>query len=174
MSAASRLFLWCRDFRQSPCARCAVSNSEILRSVPTTSKFPLRYWMSASDASSRAEAIFLPFASMTSAVCTIALPAHMAEREPTDAKPVSPCAVSPWRCCIFAASMPSFPARQTRKNGGVSLAGRLHVAAENDLFAAGKGDGSLFHRHRAGVLQHAGDPDAAQFFALRRIRVAVC
>ena len=28
----------------------------------------------------------------------MALPAHIAEREPTEAKPVSPCAVSPWRC----------------------------------------------------------------------------
>ena len=38
-----------------------------------------------SEASSSAEAIFLPFASMTSAVCTMAWPALIAEREPTEA-----------------------------------------------------------------------------------------
>ena len=51
--------------------------------------------MSASEASSSADANFLPFASITSALCTMALPAHMAEREPTEANPVNPSAVSP-------------------------------------------------------------------------------
>ncbi len=40
----------------------------------------------------------------------MALPAHIAEREPTEALPDSPNAVSPCRCSIMPASMPSLSA----------------------------------------------------------------
>src|SRR5476651_1717662 len=62
--------------------------------------------MSDSDASSSAEATFFPFASIKSAVCTIVLPVHMAEREATEAKPVRPRLVSPCWCSILCGSMP--------------------------------------------------------------------
>jgi len=38
------------------------------------------------------------------------LPAHIAEREPTEAAPTSPMALSPCRCSILSASMPRWPA----------------------------------------------------------------
>src|SRR6476661_5184875 len=119
--------------------------------------------MSASDASSNDEATFLPLTSITSAVCTIALPAHIAEREPTEAKPVSPCAVT---MLYFFWLDAELAGEQARKNCGMALAGRLHVAAQDQLVAAGKRNRGLLHRQGAGVLQHEGHADAAQFFAL--------
>jgi hypothetical protein len=35
---------------------------------------------------------------------------------------------------------------QTRKNGGMALAGRLHVAAQDQLVTAGKRNRGLLHR----------------------------
>src|SRR6185295_12509234 len=56
--------------------------------------------------------------------------------------------------------------KQARKNGGMALAGRLHVAAQDQLLAPGKRNRGLLHRQGAGVLQHEGHADAAQFLAL--------
>ena len=66
-------------------ARAATSNSDMRRSVPTTLKAPFLYSMSPSPASSAAAATFLPLASIASSVFTMAWPAVMAVREPTEA-----------------------------------------------------------------------------------------
>ena len=103
----------------------------------------------------------------------MALPAHMAEREPTEALPASPkrgVAVA-----VFdRAGVDAEPAgEQVAEHGGVALPGRLHVEAEDQLVAAGKAERSLFHRRRAGMFQHAGDADAAQFLAFGRCALAL-
>ena len=55
------------------------------RSVPTTLNAPFLYSMSPSPASSAVAATFLPLASIASSVFTMAWPAVIAVREPTEA-----------------------------------------------------------------------------------------
>ena len=61
-----------------------------------------RYWMSPSDASSRPTRPSCPSSTTASTVRTMAAPAHIAEREPTEAKPVSPtrCRRAGARSCV--------------------------------------------------------------------------
>src|SRR5262249_61979602 len=57
---------------------------------------------------------------------------------------------------------------QTRKNGGMALAGRLHITAQDQLVVPGKRHRSLLHRQRAGMLQPEGHANTAQLLASRR------
>src|SRR5262245_12318084 len=57
--------------------------------------------------------------------------------------------------------------KQAWENRRVALAGRLHVAAQDQLVAAGKRNRGLLHWQGAGVLQHKRHTDAAQLLALR-------
>ena len=66
-------------------ARAARSNSEILRSVPTTPNWPVLYSMSASAVSSTLAAMVLPLATSASMVLIMAWLTVIAEREPTEA-----------------------------------------------------------------------------------------
>ena len=59
-----------------------------------------------------------------------ALPAVMAEREATDGKPLISRSVSPCLCMHLPRAMPSF-CDQPREHGGMALAGRLHVQADD-------------------------------------------
>ncbi len=66
------------------------------------------------------------------------------------------------------------PLRQHRvEHGGVALAGRLHVEVQEQLLAAGKFQLGALERKAAGVLQHAGDADAAIHVALGRLAPAL-
>ena len=116
----------------------------------------------------------MPFASITSAVCTMALPAHMAEREPTEALPVRPKSVSPWRCSILLGSMPRLVPASSRPNTVAWLCPvDCTFKPRINLVVVGKRQRRLFHRRRAGMLQHAGDADAAQFLAPGRFALAL-
>src|SRR5262245_28805104 len=62
---------------------------------------------------------------------------------------------------------------QSWKHRCMALAGRLDVAAKNELVAVREGQGSLLHRHRASMLQHAGYAYPAQLLAFRRFTAAL-
>src|SRR5262245_3292461 len=62
---------------------------------------------------------------------------------------------------------------QSWKHRCMALAGRLDVAAKNELVAVREGQGSLLHRHRASMLQHAGYAYPAQLFTFRRFTAAL-
>ncbi len=145
-SAACRTCPWCRGFpgsRRAPPYPWRASRCRTVKSCGrcrAASIVPCRYWMSASDASNSAEAHFFPLASITSAVCTMALPAaHGRARANRGVAGQTQIAVSPCRCSIWRASMPSLFGQQPAEHGGVALPGRLHVAAEDQLVVAGKG-----------------------------------
>src|SRR5262245_8614158 len=63
--------------------------------------------------------------------------------------------------------------KQSWKHRCMALAGRLDVAAKNELVVARKGQRSLLHWHRAGMLQHAGHAYSAQLLAFRRFTAAL-
>ena len=103
----------------------------------------------------------------------MALPAHIAEREPTEAAPVRPSAVSPCRCSILPASMPSLSASRRPNTVAWLCPVDCTLQPRMSFVAAGERDRGLFHRRRAGMLQHAGDADAAIFLAPRRFALAL-
>src|SRR4029453_10573565 len=61
---------------------------------------------------------------------------------------------------------------QSWKHRCMALAGRLDVAANNELVDAREGQGSLLHWHRACMLEHAGYSYPAQLLAFRRFTAA--
>src|SRR5262245_40590910 len=63
--------------------------------------------------------------------------------------------------------------KQSWKHRCMALAGRLDVAAKNELVASRKGQRRLLHWHRAGMLQHAGHAYSAQLPAFRRFTAAL-
>ena len=63
--------------------------------------------------------------------------------------------------------------QQAAEHGGVALPGRLHVEAEDQPVAAGKRQRGAFGRRGAGMFEHAGDADAAQLLAPRRLALAL-
>ena len=50
---------------------------------------------------------------------------------------------------------------EPREDGGVTLAGRLHVERQHERVAAGKAQARAFERRAAGMLEEAGHADAA-------------
>ncbi len=66
------------------------------------------------------------------------------------------------------------PLRQHRiEHGGVALAGRLHVEAQDEPLAARKVQRGRLEREAARVLEHAGNPDPAVLAALARLATAL-
>ena len=167
---------WCRDLRRSRrafsspwraprdrTARCA-------RSVPTTPKRPSRYSMSASAVSSTVAAIALPLASMRLDGLDHGV-AHGHGRARADrgiARDLHGGIAVP---VLDLLGLDAEPLCQHRvEHGGVALAGRLHVEAEQQLLAAGKRQRGAFERKAAGMLEHAGDADARDICRAWRLR----
>ena len=55
-----------------------------------------------------------------------------------------------------------------REHRGVALSGRLHVERQHEGVAAREAQRRAFERRAAGMLEHAGDAEAAQLAALKR------
>ena len=136
------------------------------RSVPTTPNWPSLYSMSASAVSSTCAAIVLPLASSASMVLIMAwLDRHGRTRaDRRIARDLHRRIAVP---VLDLRQLDAEPFGHHRiEHGGVALPGRLDVEVEQQLVAARETDLRAFERKAAGVLQHAGDAEAAVLAAL--------
>src|SRR5439155_18747497 len=65
------------------------------------------------------------------------------------------------------------PRRDLGKDVGVPLASRLHIERQHRGPITGKLQRGAFERHAAGMLEHAGDADAAILAMLGRLALAL-
>ena len=135
---------WCRDFRRSPwraaryrtarsCGRCRPPRS--CRS---------RYWMSCSEASNSAEAIFLPFVQHhVGDVHDGVARAHGRARADRGAA-----GQAQRRIAVTVLDLGRVDAelvgQQPAEHGGMALPGRLHIQGEDQLVVAGKRSATPF------------------------------